>query len=56
MLRTNTLELKPNKQQQWILKEMLVRSSAIRNVRNYHRRHSKTKWLFWSKFFWLYNI
>ncbi len=40
MLRTNTLELKPNKQQQWILKEMLVRSSAIWNVGNYHRRQA----------------
>lgn len=40
MLRTNTLELKPNKQQQWILKEILVRSSAIWNVGNYHRRQA----------------
>ena len=38
MLRTNTLELKPTKQQQRILKELLVRSSAIWNVGNYEKR------------------
>ncbi|MGV9200094.1 MAG: hypothetical protein ACOC4M_14905 [Promethearchaeia archaeon] len=38
MLRTNTLELKPNKQQQRILKTMLVRSSAMWNLANFHRR------------------
>ncbi len=40
MLRTNTLELKPTKAQQRILKIMLVRSSAIWNVENYHRRQA----------------
>ena len=40
MLRTNTLELKPTKQQQRILREMLVRSSAIWNVGNYKKRQA----------------
>ena len=40
MLRTNTLELKPNKQQQRILKVMLVRSSAVWNIGNYKRRQA----------------
>lgn len=38
MLRTNTLELRPNKQQQRILKTILVRSSAMWNIGNYLRR------------------
>lgn len=40
MLRTNTLELKPNKTQQRILKVMLVRSSAMWNIGNYQRRQA----------------
>ncbi len=40
MLRTNTLELKPTKQQQRILREMLVRSSDIWNVGNYKKRQA----------------
>ena len=40
MLRTNTLELKPNRQQRKILNEMLVRSSAIWNLGNYKRRQA----------------
>ncbi len=40
MLRTNTLELKPSKQQRKILNEMLVRSSAIWNLGNYSRRQT----------------
>ncbi|MFO8018460.1 MAG: zinc ribbon domain-containing protein [Promethearchaeia archaeon] len=40
MLRTNTLELKPNRQQQQILKIMLVSSSAVWNLANYYRRQS----------------
>ncbi|MBD3227250.1 MAG: hypothetical protein GF329_03600 [Candidatus Lokiarchaeota archaeon] len=38
MRRTNTLELKPTKVQQRILRAMLVRSSAMWNVGNYQRR------------------
>ncbi|MFO8020701.1 MAG: hypothetical protein R6U96_18905 [Promethearchaeia archaeon] len=38
MLRTNTIELKPNKPQQRILKAMLVRRGAIWNLVNYYRR------------------
>lgn len=40
MLRTNTLELKPTKQQRRILTTMLVRSSAMWNVGNYQRRQA----------------
>ncbi|MGV9198596.1 MAG: hypothetical protein ACOC4M_07130, partial [Promethearchaeia archaeon] len=40
MLRTNTLELKPTKQQQQILKTMLVRSSAMWNLGNFYRRQA----------------
>jgi len=40
MLRTNILELKPTKQQEKILKEMLVRSSALWNVGNFQKRQA----------------
>ncbi len=43
MLRTNILELKPTKQQGKILKEMLVRSSALWNVGNYQKRRALFK-------------
>jgi len=40
MLRTNSLELKPTKQQQRILTVILVRSSAMWNIGNYQRRQA----------------
>lgn len=40
MLRTNTIELKPTKQQEKILKELLVRSSAMWNLGNYQKRQA----------------
>lgn len=40
MLRTNPMELKPTKDQQRILRIMLVRSSALWNVGNYQRRQA----------------
>ena len=40
MLRTNILELKPTKQQEIILKEMLVRSSALWKGGNFQKRQA----------------
>lgn len=40
MLRTNTIELKPTKDQKKMLLEMLVRSSAIWNIANYEKRQA----------------
>ena len=40
MIRTNFIKLKPTKQQKKLLKEMLVRSSAIWNLGNYYKRQA----------------
>ena len=40
MLRTNIIELNPTKQQGKILKEMLVRSSALWNIGNFQKRQA----------------
>ncbi|NVM02712.1 MAG: IS200/IS605 family element transposase accessory protein TnpB [Candidatus Helarchaeota archaeon] len=40
MKRTNTIELKPTKQQRRILKDILVRSSAMWNLGNYKKRQA----------------
>lgn len=40
MLRTNTIELRPTKQQEKILKELLVRSGAMWNLGNYQKRQA----------------
>ncbi|NVM03396.1 MAG: hypothetical protein HWN67_13780, partial [Candidatus Helarchaeota archaeon] len=40
MKRTNTIELKPTKQQTRILKDILVRSSAMWNLGNYEKRQA----------------
>lgn len=52
MIRTNILELKPIKQQARILKELLVRSSAMWNLANYEKRQAffkKEKIPSWSR-------
>ncbi|MFX1449233.1 MAG: RNA-guided endonuclease InsQ/TnpB family protein [Promethearchaeota archaeon] len=40
MIRTNTIELKPTKQEKMILKDLLVRSSAMWNLGNYKKRQA----------------